>query len=117
MRLTRRGVFRDCGPSSLISNDDQINFDVLEEGEKRLLVKVTSIRGDRPSYRYRLELKPEDVLKCFLTLPPDIIAEAMDGLREEFDFAEIIPELLKQLAKGAFQTPDDSSNGCIPKMW
>jgi hypothetical protein len=99
MQLTRRGYFRDCGPKVLIKEEDgEATVRGHPAGAK---MSIAAARGEGASYQYGLKLEPKEVLRCLLVLEPDMITEALRSLRDEFNLAEIVPELHRQLALGS----------------
>ncbi len=62
---------------------------------------------------YRLDLRPEDILRFLLTLQPEMITKALRELRkekecgdeEEFEFADIIPKIHQHLSCGSIFEP------------
>jgi hypothetical protein len=110
MYLSRRGIFRDHGPSTLFNHDDAvtIEFSRFANAGERVVVRVNAPRSDESSYDYRLNLSPEDVLRCVLSLPGSAAAEAVKNLSEEFNLAEDIPQLVQHLVSGALAVIPDA---------
>jgi hypothetical protein len=104
MQLTRCGVYRNCGTKWLIRQKDRVRYHQAEGGG--LIVEITSLRkGDTRGYNHELFTTAEEVLKFLFSLQPSEIAQATNALRDEFDLPDIIPEVMKQLARGALQAP------------
>ena len=104
MRLSKRGMYRDHGPTELIRPTDGVTVRSSTGTPAELIVRTDASRGDESSYHYLLRFSTTEVLRYLLTLPADTIPEAMEELKGEFDLSEVIPELQRQLCIGAFAT-------------
>jgi hypothetical protein len=99
MRLTREGMYRRRGITVLIREKDG-NF--IQKTATGVKVAVGAGRGQGASYCYELHLGTQEIVECLLKCPPDTIAEALRNLGDKFKLKNILPEIHRQLALGAF---------------
>jgi hypothetical protein len=102
MRLSKRGIHRNCGVTEVIRPSDSTTVKTAKEPTE-LLVVTNAKRGVGSSYHYYLRLSPTEVIRLLLTLPTDTIPKAVEELREEFNLSELIPELQKVLTNGVIE--------------
>ena len=107
MRLTRQGIYRDCGQKSLFLDSDSCKLIPVHHAiSPKIMIFVRADRApDKSSYNYELTLTPEEVVTCLFTLPASSMAEAVKHLSKSFDLSQVVPELIKQLAIAAIPTP------------
>lgn len=97
-RKTKQGTavrhFSDADPIRVFTNENA--------GRTRLKVRVYGSRA------YTLMLNPDEILRCLLTLPPTAIGDAL-ATAEDIKACDV-PELLKELARGAMQRQSQVSS-------
>jgi len=106
MQLTRHGIYKNHGERFLFRENDRNRIQYAQRSSgPRIVVAVTAARSDESSYQYELQLTPEEIIRCLLTLPPAAIPEAVRKLAMQFTLGATVPEIVKQLAAGAISAP------------
>lgn len=111
MRLARHGIYKNHGMKSLFMESDRNRIQYAQrQAGPRIVIEVTAVRAQESSYHYELQLTPEEIIRCILTLPPSAIHEAIKKVAGQFNLTAAVPELVKQLTAGAIAAPRPTAN-------
>src|SRR5437867_9503800 len=109
MRLSRKGVKRDHGATTLFTDNDVCNCFRYKNGEG-IWIRVTARRTGDSSYEYDLHLSGEEVMDCLLTLPAAEIPKALKSRARDSALPLKMLEILRQLAAGTIEAPNSNTN-------
>jgi hypothetical protein len=64
-------IYKNHGERSLFRENDRNRIQYAQRSAgPRIVVAITATRANESSYQYELQLTPEEIIRCLLTLPP-----------------------------------------------